>query len=710
MPNEGLEDEAWWRARQDDYLRAATQVFIPTSPLNLIDHLEWASRDSAADERTVDLARLDDRAVDRWFVRIDHWLDCADFDILRLLTLWYGYRDQLPGQAVDALRERFLGFRYWYTDPVEMPEGTVDERWYWSENHRLIFHACEYLAGQAFPDATFAVTGLTGEAHRQRAAPLLAAWFDEKAVDGFSEWHSDVYYAKDLAPLVTLAEFVADDALAARSAAFLDLLFYDLALHCHRGNVGVTHGRSYMKDKSQATDQPVFGACKLAFDATTEPWPLDDGDTADLLPRNESATVLARTRRYRPPAVLRRIATGHATDTGEILDREAMGFPIDPSGPVVPNPTREDGRSYDDPALVPFWWDRSALTPWQLVPLTVATLDRHELWDANLFALFKVVRDATGGDVSVMQELAADLHQMVNAGLLEEVHTITWRNRHGMLSTALAYRPGTAGFQHHIWQATLDERAIVFTTHPGNPPSPNAGDYLDHDRYWTGSATLPSSVQHDRVAIHRYEPAFASPTDDLLAPFAYEPYTHAFFPTEHFDEVLAGPASGSGDIHWTFGRRADGYVALWSWRPVAWRDHDPAEVFTNGLTGPFDLVAEDGADDVWICEVGDVDRWGSFEAFREAVLAAQVMVDDPGWDGTGPHAGFSVRYRSPSAGVIESGPDAPLRVDGAEVPIRHDARFDNPFTRIARGAIVVPIDDGAGGWVLDLGAGTRRPV
>jgi len=690
---DGLEDEGWWRGRQDHYLQAATGVFIPTSPLNVIDHLEQARRGGAA----FDWAPVDAAAADRWFVRIDNWLDCADFDILRLLTLWYGYRDELPDRVAAALARRFRDFRYWYTDPVG--PDVVDERWYWSENHRLIFHTCEYLAGQALPDAHFGVAGLTGEQHRRRAGERLAAWFDEKGCDGFSEWHSDVYYAKDLAPLVTLAEFVHHERLAQRAAAFLDLVLYDLAIHCHRGNVGVTHGRSYMKDKSRAVDQPVFGAVKLCFDPTDEPWPLDDGDGADLLPRNESATVLARAVRYRPPAILRRVATS----TDEIGDEECMGFPIDPSGPVVDDPVRADGRSYTDPEMVPLWWDRGALTPWQLVPLTVATLDRHRLWDANLFALFKVVRDATGGDTNTMRQLAADLHPMVNAGLLEEVHTCTWRNGHVMLSTAQAYRPGTAGFQHHVWQATLDERAVVFTTHPGNAPSADPGDYRDHDRYWTGSATLPHSVQHRRVAVHRYEPAFASPDGGLLAPFAYEPYTHAFFPIECFDEVRSID-------HWTLGRRRGGYVALWSWRAPTWRHHDPAVVFTNGLSERFDLVAHGGADDVWICEVGDAGRWGDFDRFCAAISCATVEVDDPGWAGEGPHPGFGVRYDSPSESMVESSPETALRVAGSDVAVRYDARFANPFTQVAWGATTVPIRDGEGGWLLDLAEGRRRPT
>jgi hypothetical protein len=669
-------------------------VWIPTSPLNVIDHIEWARRDPG---HQVDWDAVDDTVLPHWFARIDGWLDCADFDVLRLLTLWFGAAGELPDRVTAAIADRLRGFRFWFTDPVAV-DGT-DERWYWSENHRLIFHTCEYLAGQALPDVRFTVTGLRGEQHRERAAVLLAAWFDEKAVDGFSEWHSDVYYAKDLAALVTLAEFSADEALAERAAAFCDLVLYDLALHSHRGNVGVTHGRSYMKDKARAIDQPVFGACKLCFDATDEPWPLDDGDDADLLPLNESATLLARARRYRPPAVLRRVATS----SDEVVDREVMGAVIDPSEPLCDDPVRADGRSYADPDEVAYWWDRGALTPWQLVPLTIDTIERHGLWEANLFAIFRQMRDAMGADPLLWRQVAADLHAMVNAGLLSEVHTYTWRNAHGMLSCAQAYRPGATGLQHHNWQATLDERAVVFTTHPGNGPSPNAGDYLDHDRYWTGSATLPRSVQHRRVGIHAYEPAFPPPDSDLLAPFAYEPYTHAYVPTEHLDEVRR-------DGHWTLARRRDGYVALWSWRAPEWRRHAPATTYTGGLTGDFDLVAEGGADNVWIVELGDADQSGSFDEFCTSITAAAVTVDDPGWAATGPHPGFAVRYESPAEGTVESRPDALLVVDGSPVELAHDRRFDNPYTSIARGETTVPVRDDRGGWELDLAAGTRRPL
>jgi hypothetical protein len=51
--------------------------------------------------------------------------------------------------------------------------------------------------------------------------------------------------------------------------------------------------------------------------------------------------------------------------------------------------------------------------------------------------------------------------------------------------------------------------------------------------------------------------------------------------------------------------------ALWSWRPTHWRAVDPGVENNNGLTKPYDLVADGGPNSVWIIEVGDADPWAA---------------------------------------------------------------------------------------------------
>src|SRR5205814_6145593 len=121
------------------------------------------------------------------------------------------------------------------------------------------------LAGQAFPREHFVNDGRTGAQHRAEARRRILQWMDEKVRFGFTEWHSDVYYQKDLTPLLALVEFGDDHEVARRAEMLLDLFFFDIASHLQRGTFGATHGRSYMKDKSVATDEDTFAVAKLFF-------------------------------------------------------------------------------------------------------------------------------------------------------------------------------------------------------------------------------------------------------------------------------------------------------------------------------------------------------------------------------------------------------------------------------------------------------------
>src|SRR5690606_29222098 len=132
-------------------------------------------------------------AWDADFARIATMEDTTDFVLLYMLNAWLGYH---PHPALDPVlwqktKEAFLSFKFWYSDP--QPEGITDDKWYWSENHQIIFYTLEYLLGQEFPDETFGITGWTGAQHRERAAQRIRRWLWHKARFGFDEWHSNVY-------------------------------------------------------------------------------------------------------------------------------------------------------------------------------------------------------------------------------------------------------------------------------------------------------------------------------------------------------------------------------------------------------------------------------------------------------------------------------------------------------------------------------------
>lgn len=696
---DGLAGILWTRLRQFDWLTFATETPIsPGSVGNVIAHLERDARDPSF---SVPAGSLPDDAWDGIIAKMWQLKDTSDFDALRFVDLLYGYRGHpAASEALWQKAEQALfDFKYWYQDPTPERyvdgELVVDNMWYWTENHVLIFKTCEYLTGQLYPDQVFAVTGLTGEQHRQRAERFILDWLEERARFGFTEWHSNVYYNLDVRPLLILAEWAEDATIAKRAAMVLDLVLLDMALHTHRGTFGATHGRSYIKDKASASTEDTFATAKMLFDDTVLPYQSRGSATA---------AVFAHARRYRIPEAIKRIATWDEP----MVDRERMNLPLDevpPDDPAnTPPPEAPFGWDYRDEQYLPFWWTMGSQSVWQMLPLTLEVGNEYNLWDAQ-FSDFKALRDLVWdpadpeGSYIRAQNLARFLWPAINEGLLKEVNTYTFRTRDYMLSTAQDYRKGVRGSQTHTWQATLSENAMVFTTHPsyrpvaeGQPVPPNWNWQKEDEPgpgYWTGEGSQPRSAQHENIGISIYSPQY------VLAGFGFvfRDETHAYFPVAHFDEVVR-------DGNWTFGRKDDAYVALYSWRPVDWRGGQP-EVFQNGGLD-FDLVAEGGADNVWIVECGSLEEWpGGFAEFKAAFHDGLVAV-------TPAAPAYNVVYTSPSQGPVTFGWDGPIVVDGQAHALDGYPRFDNPFVQVDFDTTRYDVEAEGYSLVLDFATDTRE--
>ncbi len=696
------------RARQRDYLRFATETPLqPTSILNAFNHLERASRSR---RYHVPDGAIPADAWDAVFDKLWRLRDTSDFDLLYLVNMLYAFEGHPAGEPElwEKSKQAVLDFKYWYTDPTPVRPidgGFVeDDMWYWSENHVLLFRVNEYLAGQRYPDEAFTVTGMTGAWHRDRAASEILKWIDERSRSGFSEWHSDVYYQKDITPLLSLVEWADDALLAERAAMVLDLVFLDVALHLHRGNFGATHGRSYVKDKPTARNQDNFHSSRMFFDDTELPYHSRSAP---------DATLLARARHYRLPEVVRQIAA----HDDPMVDRQRMNLylPEEPDpDPDVPPPPAPEGLDFDDESNLAFWWSQAAQTTWQLVPLTLEVAEREQLWD-NQFADFKQLRDLVWveGDLEQTVRNARPflvlLWRAINQALLNEVNTYTYRTRDYMLSTAQDYRKGLRGSQTHISQATLSENAVVFTQHPTYDPGPGphpGWNWQKEDEpgpgFLTGNGAEPRAAQHRNVAILLYAPQYAPIP---LLGLTYLDETHAYFPQAHFDEIDERVvAAGS----WTFGRKDEAYVALFSRNPTSWREGRP-EVHENGGL-PYDLAAP-GSQNVWIVELGSESEWGSFEAFRDAVADAVVETSAaPDQEGDGFPDGFDVVYESPSQGTMRFGWHAPLEVEGEEIPLADYPRFDNPFVSTAFGETRYWVSDGEYHLWLDFSESRRTAL
>lgn len=706
----GEVDEAWFQARIDDYLTAVVPAASTGDPITAIAQILRSQRDPG-----YVLPPLAADAFASRFALMATLEDTSDFGALYLLNLLLGYRDHpaLGAARVAQIEQALFVYKYWWDEPT--PAGITDDNYYWSENHQLIFHALELLMGQEYPAVTFSNDGRTGAQKRDHARPLILKWLDHRLRFGFAEWHSDVYYAKDIEPLITLIEWANDDEIRTKASAVLDLVLFDIASHSLRGNMGVTHGRTYKKDTTKARDQDIFIVSKFLFDETSEAY---TGGSA-------SSTLLARSTHYRLPEAIRRIAKSRAVS----VDRQRMNLPIPElamtpaqlaatsTGQIVfPDPVY--GVSFSDPNDFDVWLGQAALTAWPVVPHTLNMLEDYDFWDSEHFSDFKSLRDVvwtpTGLNIPFGQVVALGLARMLSFGQLSEVNTYTYRTPDFMLSTAQSYRPGNRSDQRHIWQATLDERAIVFTTHPGMLP-PVTDKWGDDNEpgpsYWTGEATLPRSAQHENVGISIYAPQYqvqASGVTRLIS--RYLDFTHAFFPKSRFDEVVQ-------DGHWVFGRRGDGYVGLYSYRTPAFVDYAGTGWATDGMAEPFDLRAPGGPDNVWIVECARASDWqerGGFAGFRAALAGASVQVTSLGTPPTGAQSsGFSVVFESPSQGVVRFGWNEPLEVAGTVIPISDYPRHASPWAQQAFGGRNVLVMDQPSlaegyGVFIDFETGVRR--
>jgi hypothetical protein len=677
----GLMDEAIYQQRATAYLLFATQKLHVGSPVGVAVHLARATREPdyswAIGDVTVE-------GFANTLAKIDEWQDTRDFDLMYLhwvLALGEGDTDstRLSPDVIEAIHQRIVNNRYRYDDP--MPDGRLDNLWYWSENHIIINLVIEYLGGQRYPDEAFAVTGLTGAEHMARAKPGILEWVRERGQLGFFEWHSNVYMLKNITPLHLLAEQADDPELVQAAAMALDLCVLDMAAHTQAGCYTAPRGRTYKKDKLSSLDEDTFGSAKFLFDDTTAEYQSEtDG----------GATFLAVGVRYRPPQLLVDIAI----DDQESIVRERHGVFLDTNAPLEDAPVAPFGKDFTDRANLPFWWSLGGLGLWQMTRVGLEEATDHKLWDTELFTEVKLMAAINDNDP---ERVRAWLHQydaIVNFGFLGEANTYAYRHRKVSLASVLDHRFGEMRDQAHAWQAAIDEDAMVFTSHPLTPPKVT-DDWSDDDDpgYWTGEASMPRSAQFRRTAVHIYQPAWSEATDATLwSVFPYRPFTHAFVPQDRFDDVRQVG-------NWTIVDKDGGYIALWSWRPAAFKPNDPG-VPARTFTQPYDLVADGGPDNVWIVEVGTDEDDGDFDAFIAAITANEPVVGQTA-------EGFEVAWTSPSSGSIEFSSTGAFVVAGEEQPLSGHPRHDGPWGTVERESLVYELANGANTWALDFDASTR---
>lgn len=422
---------------------------------------------------------------------IDGRPDCADFAmavLLRLVSL-----DLVSDAERERIAETALAFRYW-TD-----EAGNDAMCFTSENHRLLFHSAQLLAGRLWPGETFPAANRTGEQQASVGLERCKVWLDTAEQHGFKEYLSAGYIPITVAALMNLVDSSGDADVSKRAAALVDMTFQTLADHAFDGIVIAPQGRVYR----QVLEPEKSGTQALLSYAVDEA----------VVSHDIWLGFLASSPAYEPPRdLLERMNTpthrAYRQHTVDIVLHKASDYVLT-SVDIGPSELRADDPSED-----------------------------HD------------------------RELAA----------------------------------GRAGYQQHIWHASLGEGCHIFVNHPG--------EWIDHGSarpgYWYGNGILPRTQQHDHVLMQIYRIDEEHPV----------PFVHAHWPRDVFDET-------AGAAGWHVARRGAGYVGLWCSEALA--SHDQVLVGRE--------LRAWSADCAWVCVCGSASEHLDLASFGESCQACSPTYD-----------------------------------------------------------------------------------
>jgi hypothetical protein len=481
--------------------------------------------------------------------------DCADFVIQGLLRLIYWEREQqrLSDEINALMKDTILGFKYW----VDEPGDTV--MYMGSENHRLLFHVAEWMAGQLYPTEEFTNSRQRGLYHATKGRTYITEWLRQRGRFGFDEWHSNSYYPISIAPIVNVYDFAIyeDHKLRQMAGAVLDYAFFNLAADAIRGVFGTTHGRSYGRYVKYPDLEGTAATCWLLF-----------GTGSLVKGTSGMAPVTLATSRYDVPKILSDIAT-------------------------------------DDQAVI-----------------------------------------------------ESRVRQGILRGRAPHANFCVYRTPDYLVSGLQDHRKGEYESSTHVAQVTLvaphpsERRTVIFWS---CPHTSGEGSGLRPD-YWSGHTTLPRVIQHRNVMSLTWR----------LNEYAW--MTHCFFETARFDETRI-------EGQWAFARLGRAYVGIYSQRGLELGGHGP-------YAGRELVCAAQG--NTWLVECGRQADWGSFEAFVDALLAAQIE-----------ETGDGISYLSPSVGRFITGWEVTPTIDGEPIPLRRYPLVESPWasSRFGSGELSIRYGD-----------------
>jgi hypothetical protein len=569
--------------------------------------------------------KADESQIEEILCFIDERFDCSDFRMICILRSLCKYTTLISQPTLERMKRSVLGFKYWMDEPGE------DSMCYWSENHQILFAACEYIAGQLYPAEVFTNSGMTGAQHLKKAEEKINRWLERRWQFGFIEWHSNTYYEEDIAPLSLLIEFCADESIVQKAAILMDLFMLDLALHIYKGLFCATSGRCYEIQKQDPFKQDVRDIIEKAFS-----FGLVQGYSYNRL-----STEFILNEKYIVPQEIYEIA--HCEDGFEV--KTSMGLDL------TEIKTNFGCMDIDDAGM--FMWAMEAFTNTHSVNLTIDIFRKWKLHTNEFLKDIKIIDIPLIRELNLLPLIIKLLNPATQGIAIQRANTCTYKTKHWMLSTAQNHHPQEFGDQQHIWQATLEGGISVFTTHPA------VAFFDDKARssspsYWVGNGINPHSAQHKNMSLSLYDLRTRKGFLERSRP----ELTHAYFPFEKFDKVIFDKPNI------VIGQKGGAYIALISLSPLEKKDN--CELIQNGMiTG-------------WAAILGDVETYESLDSFSEYVNRCKLEL-----------AGRKLTLNAEN--VLEIEFKKGFVVDGKPVNTNYQ-RIESPFANVPRKPQTIDID------------------
>ncbi len=177
----------------------------------------------------------------------------SDEQMLGLLAALgrFGSRPEFPRWIKNEIKACALGYPY-------------GSRQASSEADEIIALACQILAGQIYPEQTFAA-GQTGKQLRTQAEDQALAWMQAHGEGGFAAWDSDQVYAASLMTLAYLADLAQSEAVYELASVLMDKMFFSLALNSFKGVFGSSRAVAHTWGVRSALLEATAGISRLMW-------------------------------------------------------------------------------------------------------------------------------------------------------------------------------------------------------------------------------------------------------------------------------------------------------------------------------------------------------------------------------------------------------------------------------------------------------------